>query len=395
MKVLMINVTCGTGSTGRICTDLADALEKKGHQVKIAYGRDNVPEKYKKYAIRIGNDFNVYSHVVKTRLFDGMGFGSKLATIKFIEWIKKYDPDIIHLHNIHGYYINVEILFEYLRISRKKIIWTLHDCWAFTGHCSYFDYINCSKWKNECSKCPQKKSYPMLIGLDKSRRNYKKKKELFSFIPNLTIITPSNWLKKLIKKSFLKNYPVYVINNGINVDIFHPVDTDIKKRYGIEAGYKIVLGVASVWDDRKGLKDFVKLSSLISNCYKIVLIGVTNKQIKSLPSSIIGIERTEDILELVAWYSAAEVFVNPTYEDNYPTTNIEAIACGTPVVTYDTGGSPEIIKKYGGVVIEKNNIEALKDAIQHIDKIEMDFKPEENDINYMIKQYLSIYETYN
>mgnify|MGYP000231854880 FL=1 len=157
MKVLMINVVCGIRSTGRICTDLAIALEKQGHEVRIAYGRETVPEQFQKYAVRIGTDLDVKLHGIKARLFDRAGFGSRKATEKFIEWVKKYDPDIIHLHNIHGYYIDVERLFKYLRTCGKKIIWTLHDCWSFTGHCVYFDYIVCDKWKNGCFYCPQKK----------------------------------------------------------------------------------------------------------------------------------------------------------------------------------------------------------------------------------------------
>lgn len=388
MKVLMINVSCGTGSTGRICTDLAVELENNGHNVKIAYGRDEVPDQYKKYSVKIGNDFDVYSHVVKSRLFDGMGFGSKHATKKFIEWVKEYDPDIIHLHNIHGYYINIEILFEYLKKCGKKIIWTLHDCWAFTGHCAYFDYVKCSKWENECNNCPQKSTYPARIGIDFSKKNYERKKNLFTGIPNLIIVTPSLWLKNLVEKSFLKEYSVFVINNGVNIEIFHPVKTDIKKKYGIDNRKKIVLGVASVWDKRKGIDDFIQLSTLLSNDYQIVLIGVTKKQKQSLPKTIIGIERTENIYELVAWYSIAEIFVNPTYEDNYPTTNIESIACGTPVITYDTGGSGESAKLFGCVTEQKQ-----PKSIIHSINLKDKFICQNVDLSYkkMIKDYLSLY----
>lgn len=353
MKILMINVSCGTGSTGRICTDLADALEKKGHTVKIAYGRDAVPQKYQKYAVKIGDELDIYNHVFQARVFDRMGFGSKRATEKFIEWVKEYDPDVIHLHNIHGYYINVEVLFSYLKEFGKKIIWTLHDCWAFTGHCAFFDYVECDKWKTECEHCPQKTEYPARMGIDCSKRNYDLKKELFSGVQNLAIVTPSEWLAKLLKESFLSEYPVNVIHNGIDTSTFRPTKSNIKERFGISEDIKIVLGVASVWDRRKGLEDFLKLSKLLDEKYKIVLIGLKKKQIEKLPNNILGIERTENIQELVAWYSAADVFVNPTYEDNYPTTNLEAIACGTPVITYDTGGSGESAELYGDITKEK------------------------------------------
>lgn len=350
MKILMINVDCGTGSTGRICTDLAEALEKQGHEVRIAYGRDAIPQKY---AIRIGNDFDVYSHILQARLFDRMGFGSKRATKKFIEWVKEYDPDVIHLHNIHGYYINIEVLFSYLKTCGKKIIWTLHDCWAFTGHCAFFDYVGCTKWKTGCEHCSQKTEYPARVGIDGSKRNYGVKKELFSGVHNLTIVTPSEWLAKLLKESFLAEYPVNVIHNGVDTSTFRPIESNIKERFGIGEDIKVILGVASVWDRRKGLEDFLKLSKLLNDKYKIVLIGLNKKQIEMLPNNILGIERTENIQELVAWYSAADVFVNPTYEDNYPTTNLEAIACGTPVITYDTGGSGESAELYGDITKEK------------------------------------------
>ena len=156
MKVLMINVVCGIGSTGRICTDLAEELNRQGHVVKIAYGREKTPEKFGKYAIKIGNNLDVYMHVLKARLLDASGFGSKRATKRFINWVQEFDPDIIHLHNIHGYYINIKVLFDYLKANDKKIIWTFHDCWAFTGHTAYCDAISCKRWINGCKKCPQK-----------------------------------------------------------------------------------------------------------------------------------------------------------------------------------------------------------------------------------------------
>ncbi|MSU05586.1 glycosyltransferase [Spirochaetales bacterium NM-380-WT-3C1] len=388
MKILMINVSCGTGSTGRICTDLADALEKNGHIVKIAYGRDAVAQRHQKYAVRIGNDFDVYSHVLQARLFDRMGFGSKRVTEKFIEWVKEYDPDVIHLHNIHGYYINIEVLFNYLKTCGKRIIWTLHDCWAFTGHCAFFDYVGCNKWKTGCEHCSQKTEYPARVGIDGSKRNYGVKKELFSGVHNLTIVTPSEWLAKLLKESFLAEYPVKVIKNGINTSIFKNTKSNIKERFGISEDKKIVLGVASVWDSRKGLEDFLKLSKLLDDKYKIVLIGLNKKQIEKLPNNILGIERTENIQELVAWYSVADVFVNPTYEDNYPTTNLESIACGTPVITYDTGGSGESAKIYGNI-IKKKDVNSLYKTL--VDTQTIIRKDCNLDYRFALEQYLVLY----
>ena len=205
MKVLMINVVCGIRSTGRICTDLATALEAQGHEVKIAYGRENVPEQFQKYAVRIGTDLDVKLHGLRARLLDGAGFGSKRATKKFIEWVKEYDPDVIHLHNIHGYYINVEVLFKYLKSCSKKIIWTLHDCWAFTGHSAYCDAVQCDRWKTGCYECPQISEYPRSV-VDRSKLNWKKKREMFTGIPNMILVTPSQWLAGLVKESFLNKY---------------------------------------------------------------------------------------------------------------------------------------------------------------------------------------------
>lgn len=343
MKILMINSVCGIRSTGRICTDLADALTEQGHTVKIAYGRENVPDKYKKYAVRIGTDLDVKLHGLKARLLDESGFGSKRATIRFIEWVKKYDPDVIHLHNIHGYYINIEVLFDYLRSCGKKIIWTLHDCWAFTGHAAYCEAANCKRWKTGCHNCAKRDDYPKSF-YDNSKLNWLKKRKVFTGIPNLQIITPSKWLAGLVKKSFLRKYPVSVIYNGIDTSVFKPVDSSVLRKKLNLGDKKVILGVAAVWDARKGLDDFIKLNKLIDkNEYQIVLVGLTDKQIAKLPKSIIGITRTDSVEQLVELYSLAHVFVNPTYEDNYPTTNLEAIACGTPVITYDTGGSGESV----------------------------------------------------
>ena len=346
----MINVVCGIRSTGRICTDLADALTEQGHTVKIAYGREEVPDKYKKYAYKIGTNLDVKLHGLKARLFDAAGFGSKKATIKFIEWVKKYDPDVIHLHNIHGYYINVEVLFDYLRTCGKKIIWTLHDCWAFTGHAAYCEAANCTRWKTACCNCPKRNDYPISF-FDNSKRNWEKKRSIFTNIPNLQIVTPSKWLARLVKQSFICEYPVSVIHNGIDTSIFKPVDSsELRKKLNI-GNKKVILGVAAVWDQRKGLDDFIKLHDLIDkNEYQIILVGLKQKQIDNIPAGIIGISRTNSVQELVELYSLAYVFVNPTYEDNYPTTNLEAIACGTPVIIYDTGGSGESARLYGLIV---------------------------------------------
>ena len=363
MKILMINVVCGIRSTGRICTDLADALTAQGHTVKIAYGREEVPDKYKKYAHRIGTDFDVKLHGIRARLLDESGFGSKSATIRFIEWVKKFDPDVIHLHNIHGYYINIEVLFDYLRTCGKKIIWTLHDCWAFTGHSALCDGIGCEKWKNGCGNCPNLKEYPKSYK-DYSKNNWLKKRKIFTRIPNLTIVTPSKWLAGLVKRSFLKGYSVKVIHNGIDTSQFYPIKSDFRKRYNIEDKY-VLLGVASSWNDMKGLSDYIKLAKILDDSYRIVLVGLSKEQLRSVPQNMICIERTNSTEELVQIYSASDVLLNLSYCENYPTVNLEAIACGTPVITYDTGGSAESAIINGNVVLRGDLNAVISELNEH------------------------------
>lgn len=360
MKVLQINSVCGIRSTGRVCTDIADILTQNGHECKIAYGRETVPDEYKKYSVRIGSDLGVKIDALKSRIFDNAGFNSKRATKKFIKWVEEYDPDVIHLHNIHGYYINVEILFDYLKRSNKPVIWTLHDCWSFTGHCAYFDYVGCDKWTSGCQNCPQKNSYPASLFIDNSSKNFKRKQEIFSGVPNLTIVTPSKWLANLVKSSFLSEYRVEVIHNGIDLNVFKPTPSDFKEKYDL-TDKKILLGVAAVWEKRKGLFDFIELSKRLDDNYKIVLVGLNDSQLKNLPSNILGLPKTNSATELAEIYTAADVFLNLTYEENYPTTNLEAQACGTPVITYNTGGSVESVPIEN--VIEGGNLVLVMDRV--------------------------------
>lgn len=390
MKILMINVVCGIRSTGRICTDLAVELEKQGHEVKIAYGREHVPEQFQKYAVKVGTDLDVYTHALKARLFDSAGFESKRVTKKFVEWIKEYDPDVIHLHNLHGYYINVETLFQYLKRCKKRIIWTLHDCWAFTGHCTHFEYIDCNKWMFGCDKCPQKKEYPGSYIKDCSRYNFFKKKRIFDDIPNMILVTPSEWLRGLVKHSFLKKYIVEVIHNGIDTSVFKPTKSDIRTKYCIQ-GKKIILGVASTWSKKKGLDAFNYLARELPRDYQIILVGLDKKQIGKIEPNIIGISRTNNVNELAALYTIADVFVNPTLEDTYPTVNLEAIACGTPVVTYNSGGSPESACLYGNV-IAKGDCEELLKAIIHKDSIKMKVTHLNVDYRNTVLQYMELYQ---
>lgn len=367
MKVLMINVVCGIRSTGRICTDIAEELENQGHQVKIAYGREKVPEKYSNYAVKIGNDFDTKMHALQTRFFDTHGFGSKRATQKFLKWANEYNPDLLWLHNIHGYYINIEMLFGWIKSRpNMQVKWTLHDCWAFTGHCTYFTAVKCNQWKTICSNCPQLDAYPSCIGKGNVKNNFKKKKELFTGVKNMTLITPSKWLANLTRDSFLKEYPVEVHYNRIDTSVFKPTKSDFRKKYHLENKF-IILGVANIWEKRKGLNDFIELSKLIDERKKIVLIGLNEEQIKNLPNNIIGIKRTNSTKELAQIYTAADVFVNLTYEDNYPTVNLEAQACGTKVITYDTGGCKETLYDDLSVSVETGKVGLINDELNKLD----------------------------
>ena len=388
MKVLQIN-TFSYKAAGNIMMNLHKAMLDHGIDSYVAWGRGRKAENNHEYFMN--DDLGVKIHGVYTRIIDKHGFASVSSTKKLLKWIGSIKPDIIHLHCIHGYYINIELLFNYIRENNIKVIWTQHDCWAFTGHCAYFDAVRCEKWKTGCHDCQQIKTYPASLFFDNSKWNWEKKRNLFTGL-DITIVTPCNWLANIMRDSFLSCYPIEVIYNGIDINVFKPTSSDFKTIYGID-NKKVILGVAGEWTERKGLKDFIKLNDLINkNEYVIVIVGVTKKQIQELPSDIIAITRTENVNELVKIYSAAYVYFNPTYEDNFPTTNLESLACGTPVVTYNTGGSPEAINNsMNGYVIKKHNfydlVNFLNDlAFLHNSYFDNVFKKE-----YMIKKYLELY----
>ena len=365
-KIIFINSVFGVGSTGKIVKNLSYVSQKSDFDCYSVYGREKknegVKEKY------IGNTVHFYTHIFFTRLFDKHGRCSFFITKKIIKHIDSINPDIIHLHNIHGYYLNYEMLFKYLKSTNVPIIWTFHDCWPYTGHCAYYSYLKCDKWKVDgCKKCISKKSYPSCYLFSNSKNNYILKKNIFSNVNKMTIVTPSEWLQKEVSQSFFSKYPCYVINNGIDLNVFFPKNA--KKRFD----KKVILGVANVWEPRKGLQDFYKLSDLLPEDYLIVLIGLSEKQITQLNSNMCGIKRTANQIELAELYSEALCFVNPTYEDNFPTTNLEALACGTPVITYNTGGSPEAVDENTGFVVDQGSVEKICDCIKIIDDNGKDF----------------------
>lgn len=360
MKYLFINSVYGKRSTGKIIADKCHELQSEGSECMVAYGREHIDDKTVQL-VRIGSTADQFLHALLSRIFDNQGFCSAIATRRLIKIMEQFRPDVIWLHNLHGYYINVRILFKWLKKQKNiTIYWTLHDCWAFTGHCAYFTMAQCSKWKEGCTRCTQLRTYPKTYLWGRVSHNYRMKKKAFTGVPNLTLITPSRWLANLTRESFLAQYPVEVIHNTIDRQVFHPTDSDFRTKYSLN-NQRIVLGVAVGWENTKGLPDMLTLRTLLDDTYTIVLVGVTEKQIRDLPQGILGITRTENQIELAGIYSAADVFVNPTHQDNYPTVNLEALACGTPVVTYDVGGSPE--SAGGKYIVKENDIEGLAEQI--------------------------------
>lgn len=359
-KLLQINVAANWGSHGRIAEGIGEVALSEGWESYIAYGRYANPSRSN--LIKVGGTFNPYIHGAESLLFDRHGLGSKGATWHLIQEVEYIQPDVIHLHNIHGYYLNYPVLFDYLANLDVPVVWTLHDAWPVTGHCAFFDSVHCEKWKSHCSACPKQKSYPASFFLDRSERNFELKRKCFTALRNLTLVPVSDWLDGVLADSFLKDVPRVRIHNGIDTSQFQPS--------GCEAsfcpGKKVVLGVNSVWEARKGLADFLALRERLDDQYEIVLIGLTKKQIACLPEGITGIRRTDSIQSLAGYYTRADVFVNPTYEDNFPTTNLEAMACGTPVITYLTGGSPEAVTPDTGLVVPTGDLGALVTAVQQV-----------------------------
>lgn len=393
MKVVQINATCGIGSTGKICVGISQVLTATNIKNYIICSRNNG------YPLGIvcTDSRHIKLQALQSKIFGNYGFNSKRATQKMIAELERIQPDVVHLHNIHGHDCNLKMLFTYFRRKGTKLIWTFHDCWAFTAYCPHFSMVKCEKWRTKCSQCIQKHEYSWLF--DRSEELYEKKKALFDGL-DLTIITPSQWLADLVKQSFLKNYPVHVIHNGIDLNVFQPNEGEFRKKYCLE-DKKIVLGVAFGWGPRKGLDVFVELARRLPDDYKIVLVGTDDSIDKKLPYQILSIHRTQNQQELAQIYSAADVFVNPTREENYPTVNMESFACGTPVLTFETGGSPEILDATCGSVVACDDVDALEKEILRIcvDKPYSEAaclkKSREFDQNERFKEYLKLYERVN
>ena len=363
MRILQINATCGLGSTGKIAVSISEMFTALGVENKILY---SVATNGFPGGIACGKTKEHRIQALKSRVFGNYGFNSQKETKRIIAEVEQFEPDAVLLHNIHGHDCNLEMLFSYFKEKKIKIFWTFHDCWAFTAYCTHFTYDKCDRWKEECHHCPQRKQYSWFF--DRSKELYQKKKQLFSDL-DLTIITPSQWLADLVRQSFLQDYPVKVIHNGIDLSVFQPTPGNFREKYRISPDKFILLGVAFDWGARKGLDVFVELAKrLPSERFQIVLVGTDASVNKILPGNLISIHRTQNQRELAEIYTAADLFVNPTREDNYPTVNMEAIACGTPVLTFRTGGSPEIVNTATGVVVECDDVNTLEKEILRIQK---------------------------
>lgn len=393
MKIVQINVTCGAGSTGKICVSVSNLLTAENIKNNILYvsGRNFFP-----YSVKYASDKYIKLQALKSRILGNYGFNSQYATKRLINELDRIKPDIIHLHNLHGHNCNLTMLFSYLKDKNIKLFWTFHDCWTFTAYCPHFTMVKCDKWKNECFNCPQRKIYSWF--LDRSKYLFNEKKRLFQGL-DLTIITPSRWLADQVKQSFLKDFPVKVIYNGIDLSVFCPSKSNFCERNGL-FGKKIVLGVAFGWSIRKGLDVFIALSKRLSDDYRIVLVGTDDKVDKQLPSNIISIHRTQNQKELAEIYTAADVFANPTREEVLGLVNVESLACGTPVVTFRTGGSPECIDETCGSVVDYDDIDTMESEIRRI----CEKKPysveaclarsKKFDMNDRFKEYVELYKEF-
>ncbi len=398
MRLLQINTVYGKGSTGKIAQGIHDVCINQGIKCITAYRYAEKDMPTYSDTLTVSSWLDCHAHNRIARYTNLGGCFSKMYTAQFLKKVDRYKPDIIHLHNLHGNYIHVPSLFAYIKKHHIRTVWTLHDCWAMSGQCPHFTMVKCDKWKTGCHCCPQIRN-TQGFHIDPTRWLWKQKKKWFTGIEDMTIVTPSQWLADLVKQSFLAEYPVCIINNGIDLSVFKPIQSDFRNKYGLQEKY-ILLGVAFGWGNRKGLDVFVELSGRLKEKYKIVLVGTDEHVDAQLPEDILSIHRTQNQQELAEIYSAADLFVNPTREENYPTVNMEAIACGTPVLTFDTGGSPEMLNEKTGSVVPCDDIEALEKEIRRIceGKVykQADCVENAKDFaqNSRFKEYVRIYENH-
>ena len=366
MRIVQINGGA-KGSTGKIMMGIANVARSQGNEVMCVAPITSTNRYVDKSCgyYRIGNYYSRRFNVGFARMTGFNGCFAWLETYRLLKKIDKYNPDIIHLHNLHDSYINLPMLFNYIKKYDIPVVWTLHDCWAFTGQCPYFTLAQCDKWKKGCYNCSQYREYPASF-YDNTKKMWRLKKKWFTGVKHMTIVTPSKWLAGLASKSYLREYPIKVINNGIDLKVFKPTNGNFREQYKIPENKFIVLGVSFAWGYRKGLDCFVEMAKKLGEKYQIVLVGTDERLDKQLPNDIISIHRTQNQKELAEIYTVADVFAMPTREENYPTVNMEAIACGTPVVTFNTGGSAEMLDKKSGIVVEKNDVDTMIKTIVQI-----------------------------
>lgn len=396
-KLIQINTVCNT-STGKLMGDIQRKADKLGYETLSIVGRRKVFQDVP--CIRIGNPVSFWIHVAITTIFDKQGYGSYFMTKRIIKRLREENPDIIHLHNLHGYYLNLPLLFDYLAEEFSgKIYWTFHDCWPITGHCAYFTAVKCAKWKSGCSKCPNKRAYPISLFCDASERNYNEKNKLFNRLNDLTIITPSEWMAQMVKKSFLCKYPVEVVNNGIDLKkfVYREPESRLFDKYKISRNRKIILGVANIWDARKGIEDFFSLSNVLPDEYQIVLVGLSKRQIRGLSHNIIGIQRTENQEELAMLYSLSHVFMNPSLEESFSLVTAEAIACGTPVIVLNTSAVKELVCQNNGIVLSGHDAADYLQAIteleeRHLARETVKETARKYDVDIFTQKVINLYE---
>lgn len=365
MKCLFQLNECLNFSTGKIAQSIGEAAMRHGWESYIAYSSREPLVPCNSKVIKVGNKIDPYIHYAENLLLDREGLSSRCATRKLVEQIKAIQPDIVQLHSLHDHWLNYKILFEYLNTTDIQVVWTFHDCWAMTGHCMHFVTKNCDRWKTGCHDCLMKGEYPKTM-VDRSRKNWELKKSLFAGCKNLTIAACSDWIADFARESYLKDKRILTIHNGVDMQIFRPAEVSdgFKEFQAVSGGKFKIIAVSSPWYPAKGELDIYKLRTMLSEDeYEIIMVGLSADQMKNLPAGITGIQRTTNVQELAQLYSDADVLINPTYADTFPTVNLEALACGTPVITYKTGGSPEAIDDKTGLVIEQGNVTELANAI--------------------------------
>lgn len=361
-RLLQIDSCLGVLSTGRISEGIAKIALEQGWECFIAHGARYVGNTIQT-AYQIETRLGEYFHFAKSFLFDAHGLGSVKATKALIQYVKTIKPDVIQLHCIHGYYLNYKLLFEYLSYAKIPVVWTQHDSWAFSGHCSYSGFANCEKWKSECFNCPLRNRYPRSL-IDMSRRNYRLKRQLFTSVGNLTIVSVSRWLDSVVGESFLKRYPRSVIYNGIDTTVFRRYTESVKKKHNIEKSH-FLLAVSSAWSEEKGLNDYINLSALLPDDYCIVLVGVNDSLRHRLPKQIVSIPRTDSKQELAALYSNADFVTSLSYCETMGLTVAEGMACGTPAIVYDNTAQPELITPEVGYVVKTGDYVRIIDIVKN------------------------------